>query len=173
MNIDSIQDMVMLAGGLPMTDSRRIAKYFGKQHKNVLRSVAQAVQDAPDRSAKLNFELCHEISDLQNGKPQPYYLMTKDGFMAVALAFTGKKAAEVRWAFIRAFNRMAEFIRTQASGAMERWNVAYVEYRQEREHVSNCAKDMNRWKRRKVEHQQRLQQLDPQLSLTFSSGLPL
>lgn len=167
MNIDSIRDMVMLAGGQPMTDSRRIAKYLGKQHKNVLRSVAQAVQDAPDQSAKLNFELCHEISDLQNGKRQPYYLMTKDGFMAVALAFTGKKAAEVRWAFIRAFNRMAEFIRTQASGAMERWNLAFVEYRQEREHVSNCPKDMNRWKRRKVEHQQRLQQLDPQLSLTF------
>jgi Rha family phage regulatory protein len=170
MNIDSIQDMVMLADGQPMTDSRRIARYFGKLHKDVLRSVRGARRDAPDEAARRNFALCHEINDLQNGKPQPYYMMTKDGFMAVALAFTGKKAAEVRWAFIRAFNRMAEFIRTQASGAMERWNVAYVEYRQEREHVSNCAKDMNRWKRRKIEHQQRLQQLDPQLSLTFGSG---
>ncbi|HEP1206591.1 Rha family transcriptional regulator [Stenotrophomonas maltophilia] len=167
MNVDSIQDMVMLAGGQPMTDSRRIAKYFGKRHDNVLRTIHKAVEEAPDESAKLNFEVCFEISDLQNGKPQRYYLLTKDGFMAVALAFTGKKAAEVRWAFIRAFNRMAEFIRTQASGAMERWNVAYVEYRQEREHVSNCAKDMNRWKRRRVEHQQRLQRLDPQLGLTF------
>ena len=168
-NMQSVQDMVMLAGDQVVTDSRKVAEAFGKNHFHVLRSIRKAIQDAPDDSAKSNFELCHEINDLQNGKPQPYYLLTKDAFMAVALAFTGKKAAEMRWAFIRAFNAMADFIRQQASGAWERWNAAYLEYRHDKEHVSNCATDMNLWKRRRVEHQQRLERLDPQLRLPLAA----
>ncbi|MGR0019257.1 Rha family transcriptional regulator [Stenotrophomonas maltophilia] len=166
MNIDSIQDMVMLAGGQPMTDSRKVAKHFGKRHDHVLRTIRALVRKVP-KQASPSFGECFEINNLANGKPEPFFQMNKDGFMLLAMGFTGDRALQVKLAFIDAFNRMAEFIRTQASGAIERWNAAYVEYRQEQEHVSNCAKDMNRWKRSKVEHQQRLQRLDPQLSLTF------
>ncbi len=165
MNIDSIQDMVMLADGQPVADSRRVAPSFGKRHPDVLRKIRALVKKLPEWGAR-NFAHTPFI-DSQNGETYDAYQMTKDGFMMLVMGFTGDRALRVKLAFIDAFNRMAEFIRTQASGAMERWNVAYVEYRQEREHVSNCAKDMNRWKRRKVQHQQRLQQLDPQLSLTF------
>lgn len=164
-NMQSVQDMVMLAGDQVVTDSRKVAEAFGKRHADVLRAIRRANDEAPDDSAKRNFALCHEINDLQNGKPQPYYLLTKDAFMAVALAFTGKKAAEMRWAFIRAFNAMADFIRQQASGAWERWNSAYLEYRHEAAHASRCGKDLNRWKGCKQEHQKRLRQLDPQLML--------
>ncbi|WP_164087169.1 Rha family transcriptional regulator [Stenotrophomonas maltophilia] len=169
MNIDSIQDMVMLADGQPMTDSLKVAPYFGKRHGDVLRAY-----DRLECDSDFNQRNFASVTYLDaKGEARRVVQMTKDGFMLLVMGFTGREATKVKIAFIAAFNRMAEFIRTQASGAMERWNVAYVEYRQEREHVSNCAKDMNRWKRRKVEHQQRLQRLDPQLSLTFSSGLPL
>lgn len=59
--------------GVIKTTSREIARHFDKQHKNVIRDIRDL--DIPDEFAKPNFQLCHEISELQNGKPLPYYLI--------------------------------------------------------------------------------------------------
>lgn len=53
-----------------VTTSLEISNHFGKKHKNVLRDIENL--DCSEEFAKLNFELCHKISELQNGKPQPY-----------------------------------------------------------------------------------------------------
>lgn len=163
--IQQVAEIVMLTGEHVMTDSRRVAEAFGKRHKNVLGAIRKAEAEAPDDAARLNFQLCLENNDLQNGKPQPYYLLTKDGFMAVALAFTGQRAAEVRWAFIRAFNEMSEFIRTQAYGAWRQYEVAHMEFRHEQDHASRCGSDLAAWKNRKLVHIARLERLDPQIKL--------
>lgn len=168
--MQSSAEIVMLTGEHVMTDSRKVAEAFGKRHKNVLRAIRKAEVEAPDEAARLNFQLCMEINDLQNGKPQPYYLLTKDGFMAVALAFTGHKAAEVRWAFIRAFNEMADFIRAQADGALRRWEVAYLEYRHDQGHASRCGSDLAVWRGRKLVHLARLERLDPQIRLPLPAA---
>ena len=165
------REIVMLAGDTVMTDSRKVAAAFGKRHADVLRAVRRAEADAPDDKAKRNFAFCTEINELQGRKPQPYCLLTKDGFMAVALAFTGKKAAEVRWMFIRAFNEMADFIRAQAGGAMRRWEVAYLEYRHDLAHASHCGRDLSAWRGRKVAHLERLDRLDPQIKLPLRVDL--
>ncbi|WP_369913906.1 Rha family transcriptional regulator [Xanthomonas sp. NCPPB 3005] len=164
-DIQKASEIVMLTGEQVVTDSKKVAEAFGKQHAHVLRSIRKAIEGAPDDSAKSNFGLCFEINDLQNGKPQPYYLLTKDGFMAVALAFTGQAAAAVRWAFIRAFNQMAEFIRVQADGNLRRWEAAYLEYRNDQNYASRCGTGLVAWKNRKPAHLARLEQLDPQLKL--------
>jgi len=111
------QEFVAVVSGAPMTDTHAVARHFDKPHKNVIRDVRTLVNQLPE-SAKLNFELCYEISTLQNGKRQPFYRMTKDAFMLLAMGFTGAKALAMKLAFIEAFNRMAEFIRTQAA---EQW----------------------------------------------------
>lgn len=165
-DMQSVQDMVMLAGDRVVTDSRKVAQHFGKEHGKVLRSIRNIECSKEFRQA--NFGETVELRSNPSGGapiPSPIFTMTKDGFMFMVMGFTGAKAAAMKEAFIEAFNRMAEFIRQQASSAWERWNAAYLEYRHEAAHASRCGKDLNQWKGRKPEHQKRLSQLDPQLTL--------
>lgn len=156
-------EMVALAGEQVMTDSRTVAKEFGKRHRDVLRAFRN-MQCSEDFTLR-NFAQCLEINDLANGKPEPVIQMTKDGFMFLVMGFTGEKAARVKEAFITAFNEMAEFIRTQADGAMRRWEVAYLEYRHDQDHASRCGSDLAIWRGRKLVHLARLERLDPQIKL--------
>jgi len=71
-------EMVTLQGNQVMTTSLKVAEYFGRSHKNVLRAIKNL--ECSDDFTKRNFELCFEINNLQNNKPQPFYKMTKDGF---------------------------------------------------------------------------------------------
>lgn len=87
-----------------VTTSLEISNHFGKKHKNVLRDIENL--DCSEEFAKLNFELCHKISELQNGKPQPYYEITRDGFVFLCMGFTGATAAQWKEKYINAFNQM-------------------------------------------------------------------
>ena len=68
---------VEVIDGVAVTTSRDIAKYFGKEHYNVLRSIQSL--ECSEEFTKLNFEVCYENNELQNGKPLPFYRVTKDG----------------------------------------------------------------------------------------------
>lgn len=69
------------------SDSRRVAKHFGKRHDNVLRAFDQL--DCSDDYRHLNYELVDFID--KNGETRRGIRMTKDGFMFLALGFTGKR----------------------------------------------------------------------------------
>ncbi|HED4877397.1 TPA: Rha family transcriptional regulator [Stenotrophomonas maltophilia] len=166
--IDQASNVVMLSGQQVMTDSRKVACHFGKRHRNVLQAVRN-LQCSPSFKAH-NFQQCFEINDLANGKPEPVVQMTKDGFMFLVMGFTGPKAAEVKEAFINAFNEMAEFIQSQASGALMRWEVAYLEFRHDQDHASRCGKDLSAWRGRKLVHLTRLEKLDPQIRLPLKAA---
>lgn len=43
-----------------------------------------------------NFALCYEINDLQNGKQNRYFNITKDGATFLIMGFTGEKAIAVK-----------------------------------------------------------------------------
>ncbi|WP_323956205.1 Rha family transcriptional regulator [Aeromonas caviae] len=88
------------------TTSRQVAELFGKPHKSVIRAIENLECD--QEFAKLNFVLCFENSELQNGKPLKYYTLTKDGMVFLVMGFTGKKAAQFKLLYIRAFNWMME-----------------------------------------------------------------
>jgi len=97
----------------PRVDSRFVAAFFEKEHKNVLRDVDALRQ--PDSGfspefGRLNFEPSSYLN--QQNKRQRCYAMTRDGFTALAMGFTGKKAAQFKEAYIRRFNEMEQFIVT-------------------------------------------------------------
>lgn len=69
------------------TDSFLVAKFFGKQHKHVLEKVRSI--DCSKEFAESNFWLCHKNNELQNNKLQPFYQMTKDGFLFLVMEITG------------------------------------------------------------------------------------
>lgn len=102
------RELVIAKHGEAFTTSRQVAELFGKDHRNVLRAIR--LLDCDEEFTALNFELTDFID--KNGDPRPEYLMTKDGMVFLVMGFTGKKAAHFKLLYIRAFNWMAEQIRT-------------------------------------------------------------
>ena len=89
-----------------MTTSLIVAKYFDKEHKNVIRAIKDL--DCSDDFRRLNFQPSYYQNE-QN-KRQPMYRMTRDGFMFLVMGFTGKKAAKFKERFISLFNKMHSWI---------------------------------------------------------------
>ncbi|HDO1329330.1 TPA: Rha family transcriptional regulator [Aeromonas veronii] len=104
------RELVIAQHGEVFTTSRQVAELFGKRHDNVLAAIENL--ECSDEFAELNFKVCFENSELQNGKPLKYYSLTKDGMVFLVMGFTGKQAAQLKELYILAFNWMAEQIRT-------------------------------------------------------------
>ena len=111
-------ELVELVHDQPMTTSRRVAQMFGKDHKNVLSIIRRLLPDLPAEFSRLNFEPRNYTDD--RGKEQPEYLLTQDGFLMLAMGFTGRPAIYWRAQFIRAFNQMARTIQRQHKALMTR-----------------------------------------------------
>lgn len=92
-----------ISGDEIKTTSLKIAEVFKKQHKDILRKL-EAVHCSEDFRRR-NFTPSSYVNS-QN-KKQPMYEIAKDGFMFIVLGFTGKKAENIREAYIKTFNQMA------------------------------------------------------------------
>lgn len=96
-------------------DSRFVAQFFCKEHKNVLRDIENL--DCSAEFRQLNFEQSHYKN--AQGKRQPCYAMTKDGFTFLVMGYRGKKAAKFKEMYIRRFNEMEQYIKTLVSARKE------------------------------------------------------
>lgn len=99
-------EFVMLAGDKLVTDSRKVARHFGKRHDNVVRACKNV--ECSDEFNALNFEEVEYLD--RKGERRKEIRMTKDGFMFLVMGFTGKGAAQIKEAYIVAFNAMADYI---------------------------------------------------------------
>lgn len=102
---------VSLYSGRPATTSLEVAKFFGKQHQHVMRSIDDLRSNSPESFSASNFGRA-EYSDEQ-GKPRPMFILYRDGFMLLVMGYTGKKALATKLAYIEAFNRMEEELARQ------------------------------------------------------------
>lgn len=94
-------------------DSLYVAKFFEKEHKNVIRDIEKLL--TPDSGlstefGKLNFEPT-SYKDVWNRK-QKAYVMTRDGFLMLIMGYTGAKAMRIKELYIRRFNEMESMIST-------------------------------------------------------------
>jgi len=88
-----------------LTTSLLVAEKFDKRHDNVLREIQKIIETCPDKQFNaLNFEAVNYTD--AKGEKRPAYKLTRDGFVMLAMGFTGKKAFLWKIAFINAFNRM-------------------------------------------------------------------
>lgn len=86
------KELVFITNNDPVTDSFMVAKAFRKRHDNVVRDVERTIAACPEEfDAKLNFEVCYKNNELQNGKPQKFYRLRKDGLMLLVMSYTKKK----------------------------------------------------------------------------------
>lgn len=160
------KSMVFVSGDHIVTTSLKVAEYFGKRHGNVLRAIKNLSCSA--EFAKLNFELRFENNGLQNGKPQPLYEITKDGFFFLVMGFTGAKAATIKEAYINAFNWMAEQLAGRRHDLMRKHNSACLEYQMEKGVASLAGKTLNRWKGKKTILDDRISSIEHQMQLPLS-----
>ena len=140
--MDLVQ-LVQVNNGQAVTTSMQVAEYFGKRHTHVLDKIKQLIDDTPKDFAEPNFRLCFKINQLQNGKPQAYYEITKDGFVLLAMGFTGKKAIEFKINYINAFNQMADFILSDGINLQQQFLIADKEFKTATEIASNAGYTLN------------------------------
>ena len=82
--------VLAVVDGTPTTTSADIARFFGKRHGNVMRSVELLTAGLPAEFNRLNFELV-DCTDAK-GETRPAYRLTRDGFTLLAMGFTGQRA---------------------------------------------------------------------------------
>ena len=144
--MDLVQ-LVQVNNGQAVTTSMQVAEYFGKRHTHVLDKIKQLIDDTPKDFAEPNFRLCFKINQLQNGKPQAYYEITKDGFVLLAMGFTGKKAIEFKINYINAFNQMADFINGKSQTLTQQLHQTQQTYKLEFKNASISGTTLAKWKR--------------------------
>lgn len=93
---------VEIVKGVAMTTSLEIAKFFDKRHDDVLKAIRNL--QVSELFSHRNFAGTSYPD--QQGKERPMYRLTKDGFIFLVMGFTGEKAAQIKEAYIAAFNQM-------------------------------------------------------------------
>lgn len=92
---------IRLIDGRPVTTSRAVASFFKKQHQHVTQKIEKL--DCSAQFLTSNFSL---VPFNHNGNTYTEYQITKDGFVFLAMGFTGKKAATFKEAYINRFNEL-------------------------------------------------------------------
>ncbi|MGL5013967.1 MAG: Rha family transcriptional regulator [Bacteroidales bacterium] len=113
-----VTSYVFNKGGQVLTDTLKVAEFFGKSHKNILRDIDNL--GCSQDFGKLNFELS-SYKTTQN-KNLPLVEMTKDGFLFLAMGYTGAAAALIKERYISEFNRMEKELQAQPVMALPNFN---------------------------------------------------
>jgi len=90
--------------GHGMATSLQVAERFGKRHDTVLRAI-QNLECSPGYRLR-NFAESSYLN--RQGKSQPMVEMTRDGFVMLAMGFTGPQAMAWKESFIEAFNQLEQ-----------------------------------------------------------------
>jgi len=100
------------------TTSLEISRVFEKPHADVMKSVRKLVEEIPNNFHKGNFSLVEIIEENAIGGKvdKSYYELTKDGFVLLAMGYTGAKAMKFKIAYIDAFNKMEAALLNQSTG---------------------------------------------------------
>jgi len=92
---------------VPVTNSLLVAQKFEKRHDHVLAVIRKLTTE--NSGVLLMFEESTYLNE--NNKPQPLFIMNRDGFTLLVMGFTGKKAFQFKLDFIDAFNKMEAAIK--------------------------------------------------------------
>jgi len=90
-----LPEIVYYVHGQAMTRSDMVARFFGRPHQQVMLHIDALKPDLPLRWCEHNFlqlRVSSHPADACSGKPQAYQ-MTRDGFILLAMSFSGKKSA--------------------------------------------------------------------------------
>ena len=101
-DVSNLGIFVQDGGRRAVVSSRDVARVFEKEHRRVMQRIREL--GCSEDFAAHNFVL-GSYKDSQN-QERPEYIMTRDGFVLLAMGFTGEKAMQFKEAYIAAFNAM-------------------------------------------------------------------
>ena len=155
-------EMVTLQGNQVMTTSLKVAEYFGKRHKDVLKKIRNTINDCDNPEyTQRNFAPFDFID--KNGDTQPAFNLTRNGFMLLVMGFTGKPALQIKIKYMQAFDWMAEQLIKMQHSYMKQHNDLMLEYMKEKDVASMSGRLLRRWgKEKKPELTNRIQKLQKQ-----------
>ena len=153
-------DLVNYRDGKSTTTSKIVGEIFGKRHRDVIRALENL--ECSEKFSKRNFARAHFVTS-QNKKHECYEI-TRDGFMFLAMGFTGKEAATWKESFIDAFNDMDAHI-AGSETFMGKINSAIKMLEGDSEKASACASGLSRWKKIKAQRQSEVKKLINQAQL--------
>jgi len=166
----NFQDFIAADGEVLTTDTRKVAAVFWKRHDDVLRATRNRIADAGQWGLR-NFAESSYINE--QGKVQPMFTMTKDGFAFLVQKFTGKKASQFQIAYIEAFNDMARFIQNQRTGLQYRYFELQLEHKGKKAKASFHGRGLNEWKGEKPVLEEAMKAIEEKMQpqLPFCLGL--
>lgn len=100
-------ELVQVRKNQVVCTSLQIAERFDKEHARVLRDIREL--QCSDKFRVGNFAESYYKN--AQGKKQPMYYITKNGFAFLVMGYTGKKAARFKEAFIDAFDKAIETLK--------------------------------------------------------------
>ena len=117
-----MMELVQLNGGRAVTNSIWLAESFGKRHDHVLRDIRKL--PIPDDFRRANFvaSSVERMTPTGGRFTTSCQLITRSGFDILAMSYTGKRAIDLKIAFIDAFNRVSDALKkeTKKGGATNR-----------------------------------------------------
>ncbi|MEY2373423.1 Rha family transcriptional regulator [Lysinibacillus capsici] len=104
--LEGHQGIVFVNDNKAFTDSRIIAEVFQKGHDKVLRDIRNLKCSEAFRLANIG------EADYVNGqgRKMPMYVLTFDGFVILAMGYTGEKAMQFKELYIAAFNHTHQIL---------------------------------------------------------------
>ena len=85
-----------------------VAETFEKNHRDVMESIRNIGEAISTAEFSALFYL--DSYKASNGKTNPMYLMTRDGFTLLAMGYNGDKAMKIKLAYIKQFNEMEKVL---------------------------------------------------------------
>lgn len=106
--------------GIVTASSRVVAKHFGKEHRNVVRTIDSLIEGLLkiEHPPEKYFEEVL-VYDKQNHQRYREYNITRDGFSLLVMGFTGEKALRWKLRYIEAFNEMEQYIQAINTAKLE------------------------------------------------------
>ncbi len=100
-----MNELVFIQNDQAITTSLKVAEVFEKRHDRVLRAIENAMDNLPKNGDVEKAFIKSTYKD-EKGELRPMYYLNRDGFSFVVMGFTGTKAAQWKWDYIQAFNKM-------------------------------------------------------------------
>ena len=105
------EPLVRFSGNRLITTSLAVSNHFQRNHRDVLTTIRSL--DCSPEFRERNFTLSSYTTS--QGKSQPMYEITRDGFSFLCMGFTGAQAAAWKEKYIAAFNAMEQELQQPAS----------------------------------------------------------
>lgn len=109
----SLEDIfygVIYKKGIPVVSSRYVAKVFGKQHKHILRDIDNMKSNLPPGDIDFHSNFIESQYRASRGRTYREYLLTRSGFILVAMGFIDKKALQFKIELIKKLTLLEDLL---------------------------------------------------------------